>query len=120
MQDPIAGPINWYVVGERSPGLNPQLDFDGIRVFTWNMKRHRYETAYRGAAFAASIRSEIGQRSWESHISCLRTGGGRLHKNASGFRDEWRDRPGTQADFLIQAFAALACTAAFRYSFSLY
>jgi hypothetical protein len=47
VQDTLAGPINWYVVAERSPGLNPSLDFNGIRVFTWNLRRHRYETAFR-------------------------------------------------------------------------
>jgi hypothetical protein len=47
VQDSLAGSINWYVVAERSPGLSPTMDFDGIRVFTWNQRRHRYETAYR-------------------------------------------------------------------------
>src|SRR5262249_42874567 len=47
VQDSLAGPINWYLIGERSPNLDPSLDFDGIRVFTWNMKKHRYETAFR-------------------------------------------------------------------------
>jgi len=47
VQDPDLGPITWYVVGERRPGAPPDVAFDGIRVFTWNMKKHRYETAYR-------------------------------------------------------------------------
>jgi len=47
VQDPLAGPMNWYVVGERRSGLDPHLDFEGIRVFTWNQKKHRYETAFR-------------------------------------------------------------------------
>jgi hypothetical protein len=45
--DPIAGPVSWYVIGERSARLEPGLDFDGIRVFTWNVKKSRYETAFR-------------------------------------------------------------------------
>lgn len=47
IEDPVAGTISWYVVGERRPGTDPQLDFTGIRVFTWNVKKQRYETAYR-------------------------------------------------------------------------
>jgi hypothetical protein len=47
VQDSEVGPIIWYVVGERRPGAPPEVAFDGIRVFTWNMKKHRYETAYR-------------------------------------------------------------------------
>src|SRR6185436_11342063 len=44
VQDPLAGPITWYVIGERKPGADASIDFQGVRVFTWNMKKHRYET----------------------------------------------------------------------------
>ena len=47
VEDSEVGPIIWYVVGERRPGAPPEVAFDGIRVFTWNLKKHRYETAYR-------------------------------------------------------------------------
>jgi hypothetical protein len=47
VEDPAGGRFAWYVVAERSPRLDPALDFDGIRVFTWSATRHRYETAFR-------------------------------------------------------------------------
>jgi hypothetical protein len=38
-------PIYVTVMGPYTAGL--PYDFDQVRVFTWNMKMHRYETAYR-------------------------------------------------------------------------
>ena len=61
VQDPLAGPVNWYVVGERRPGLDPHLDFQGIRVFTWNQKKHRYETAFRLKGLRGIYPLEAGQ-----------------------------------------------------------
>jgi SH3-like domain-containing protein len=63
VDDSIAGPVNWYIVGEHKNGMDPHLDFDGIRVFTWNMKRHRYETAYRVKGLRGVYPIEIGQSS---------------------------------------------------------
>jgi hypothetical protein len=61
VQDPIAGQINWYLVGERRPGHDPYADFEGIRLFTWNMKKHRYETAFRVKGLRGVYPLEIGQ-----------------------------------------------------------
>lgn len=61
VQDSIAGPIQWYVVGERRPGMDPNLDFNGIRVFTWNNRKHRYETAYRVRGLRGVYPLEVGQ-----------------------------------------------------------
>jgi hypothetical protein len=61
VQDPIAGQVNWYVVGERRPAHDPNVDFDGIRIFTWNMKKHRYETAFRMKGLRGVYPLEIGQ-----------------------------------------------------------
>jgi len=61
VQDSFAGQINWYVVGERKPGLDPHVDFSGIRVFTWNLKKHRYETAFRTKDLRGVYPLEIGQ-----------------------------------------------------------
>jgi hypothetical protein len=61
VQDPLAGPINWYVVGERRSGSDPSVDFQGVRVFTWNLRRHRYETAFRTKGMRGVYPLEIGQ-----------------------------------------------------------
>ena len=63
VQDALAGTINWYIVGERSNGLDPRLDFDGIRVFTWNQRRHRYETAFRTKGLRGVYPLVVGQDS---------------------------------------------------------
>jgi uncharacterized protein YgiM (DUF1202 family) len=61
VQDPIAGQINWYVIGERRIGSDPNVDFQGIRVFTWNTKKHRYETAFRTRGMRGVYPLEVGQ-----------------------------------------------------------
>jgi uncharacterized protein YgiM (DUF1202 family) len=61
VQDPLAGQIAWYVIGERKPGGDPAVDFQGVRVFTWNMKRHRYETAFRTKEMRGVYPLEVGQ-----------------------------------------------------------
>jgi hypothetical protein len=61
VQDPIAGQINWYIVGERKPFSDSSVDFDGIRVFTWNMKKHRYETAFRTRGMRGVYPLQVGQ-----------------------------------------------------------
>jgi len=61
VQDSIAGQINWYIVGERRPSHDPNVDFEGIRVFTWNMKKHRYETAFRTKGLRGVSPLEVGQ-----------------------------------------------------------
>jgi uncharacterized protein YgiM (DUF1202 family) len=61
IQDPLAGQINWYVIGERPPSSDPNVDFQGIRVFTWNLKKHRYETAFRTKHMRGVYPLEVGQ-----------------------------------------------------------
>ena len=62
IEDPVAGTIKWYVVGERRPGMDPNLDFDGIRVFTWNAGRSRYETAFRKKDLRGVYPLEVGEK----------------------------------------------------------
>lgn len=59
--DPVAGMVRWYVVGERKPGTNPNFDFEGIRVFTWNSRKQRYETAFRKQGLRGVYPLEVGQ-----------------------------------------------------------
>lgn len=47
VEDPEEGPVEWYVVAERRPETPPELDFDGIRVFIWNLEERQYETTLR-------------------------------------------------------------------------
>jgi uncharacterized protein YgiM (DUF1202 family) len=61
VQDSVAGQVNWYVIGERRPSHDPNVDFEGIRVFTWDMKRHRYETAFRLKGLRGVYPLEVGQ-----------------------------------------------------------
>ena len=61
VEDPLAGAVSWYVIGERKPGTDPHLDFAGVRVFTWNLTKHRYETAYRTRGIRGVYPLEIGQ-----------------------------------------------------------
>jgi len=46
---PAADPhrINQYVVALSEPKDGLPFDYNQVRVFTWNLRRHRYETAYR-------------------------------------------------------------------------
>jgi SH3-like domain-containing protein len=39
--------VSQYLTLITEPHDGAPYDFDQVRVFTWNMKRHRYETAYR-------------------------------------------------------------------------
>jgi hypothetical protein len=45
--DEVKGPVPQYLVllNDNKDGI--PYDFNQIRVFTWNLKRHRYETGYR-------------------------------------------------------------------------
>jgi len=62
VEDPIAGTIRWYVVGERKPPVDPNLDFNGIRVFTWSKGNHRYETAFRKRDLRGVYPLEVGEK----------------------------------------------------------
>ncbi|HEU5453137.1 MAG TPA: SH3 domain-containing protein, partial [Terriglobales bacterium] len=39
--------VNQYLVLLTEPKDGLPFDYNQVRIFTWNLKRHRYETAYR-------------------------------------------------------------------------
>lgn len=47
VEDPDVGSRTWYLVGERRPGADAEIAFDGIRVFVWNLTEHEYATTLR-------------------------------------------------------------------------
>ncbi len=47
VQDAVQGPKNQYLVLAAGRGEGEPCDFTVIRVFTWNTRAHRYETAFR-------------------------------------------------------------------------
>jgi hypothetical protein len=51
-------PIYLTVMGPYAAGL--PYDFDQVRVFTWNLKMHRYETAYREKNIEGYLPVKIG------------------------------------------------------------
>ena len=61
IQDSEVGAVTWYVVGERRPGAPPEVAFNGIRVFTWNTSKHRYETAFRTKNIRGMYQLVVGQ-----------------------------------------------------------
>jgi SH3-like domain-containing protein len=74
----------WTTIGER----NQPYDFDSFRVFIWNLRRHRYETAYiernrighlpvivKGSRFSVCLEKENGQRyrrTYELQVNIVR------------------------------------------------
>ncbi|WP_263368672.1 SH3 domain-containing protein [Edaphobacter bradus] len=56
-QDDKNIPIYVTVFGPYKAGL--PYDFDQVRVFTWNIKKHRYETAFRERNFEGYLPIEI-------------------------------------------------------------
>ena len=69
VQDEVKGATAQYLVllNENRDGI--PYDFNQVRVFTWNLKRHRYETGYREhpiiGYFPATVSIEdFGKEGW--------------------------------------------------------
>ncbi len=50
------------LLSEAKDGL--PYDYDQVRVFTWNQRRHRYETAYRGPGLAGFLPVTLGKENF--------------------------------------------------------
>ena len=46
-KDPVVKKVPQYLTVLTEPKDGLPFDFNQVRVFTWNTRRHRYETAYR-------------------------------------------------------------------------
>lgn len=56
---------------ENKDGL--PYDFSQVRVYTWNTRKHRYETAYREKNLTGSLPVEMGQQDFGGREGTLRT-----------------------------------------------
>ena len=54
-----------YLVLLAEPKDGLPYDFDQIRVFTWNARRHRYETAYRERQLSGFLPVNMGQENFD-------------------------------------------------------
>jgi SH3-like domain-containing protein len=57
--------ISQYLVLFTQPKEGMPFDFDQVRVFTWNVRRHRYETAYRERKLNGVLPVTVSQESFE-------------------------------------------------------
>jgi len=63
--DDLNKQVPQYVVALNEPHDGMPFDFNQIRVFTWNLKRHRYETAYRERKLEGVLPIRVGQQEFE-------------------------------------------------------
>jgi SH3-like domain-containing protein len=54
-----------YLMLLSEPKDGQPFDFNQMRVFTWNVKRHRYETAYRERNLKGSLPATMGQENFD-------------------------------------------------------
>jgi hypothetical protein len=53
-----------YLVLMSEPKDGLPYDYDQVRVFTWNVKRHRYETAYRERNLSGVLPVTVSQENF--------------------------------------------------------
>jgi Bacterial SH3 domain len=57
--------VSEYLVLFNEPKDGQPQDFNQIRVYTWNMRKHRYETAYRERKLAGVLPVSLGEQDFE-------------------------------------------------------
>jgi SH3-like domain-containing protein len=82
VQDEQKGTVSQYLVLMNENRDGNAYDFNQVRVFTWNLKKHRYETGYREhfimGYFPATVLTETFDREGPEPVFTLR------EKNADG------------------------------------
>jgi SH3-like domain-containing protein len=74
------------LMSESKDGL--PYDYDNIRVFTWNVRRHRYETAYREHDLAGFLPAAISKEDFGGKEGTLRTFTLRLKDQAGNLHEQ--------------------------------
>jgi hypothetical protein len=64
--------VSDYLVAYSEPKDGLPYDYDQVRVFTWNKRKHRYEGAYRERHLAGTLPVSIGRQEFEKE-GTLRT-----------------------------------------------
>jgi SH3-like domain-containing protein len=57
--------VSQYLVALTQPKDGLPFDYDQVRVFTWNVKKHRYETAYREHGLNGFLPITVAQESFD-------------------------------------------------------
>jgi len=57
--------VSQYLVVLSTPKEGEPYDYDQVRVFTWNVKRHRYETAYREHNLTGVLPVTVSQENFD-------------------------------------------------------
>jgi hypothetical protein len=56
----------YYLVLLTEPRDGQPFDYNQVRVFTWNLKRHRYETAYRDRNIFGLLPVTVGHEAFDT------------------------------------------------------
>ncbi len=74
------------LMSESKDGL--PYDYDNVRVFTWNVRRHRYETAYREHDLAGFLPATLSKEDFGEKEGTLRTFTLRLKDQAGNLHEQ--------------------------------